>query len=167
MSNLQKIIIPVGLIAYLLCGTLAAILPRFSEDKRGAYLDLPWGKRSSVFEHIPPERVIWDEELRPIMSQHKRGAYIDLPWGRHTTMSNLQKIIIPVGLIAYLLCGTLAAILPRFSEDKRGAYLDLPWGKRSSVFEHIPPERVIWDEELRPIMSQHKRGAYIDLPWGR
>ncbi|GAA51282.1 hypothetical protein CLF_105825 [Clonorchis sinensis] len=85
----------------------------------------------------------------------------------HTGMANLQKIIIPIGLIAYLLCGTLAAILPRISEDKRGAYLDLPWGKRSSVFEHIPPEHAIWEEELRPIISQHKRGAYIDLPWGR
>ncbi|KAF7255737.1 hypothetical protein EG68_07820 [Paragonimus skrjabini miyazakii] len=53
-----------------------------NDEKRGAYLDLPWGKRSIPGEYVRFFDKSRDEEFHPHGDYYKRMAYHDLPWGR-------------------------------------------------------------------------------------
>ncbi|KAA3674191.1 uncharacterized protein DEA37_0004823 [Paragonimus westermani] len=60
----------------------AAHLYEQNDEKRGAYLDLPWGKRSIPDDYVRFFDKSRDEEFHPRGQYYKRMAYHDLPWGR-------------------------------------------------------------------------------------
>ncbi|CAL8087206.1 unnamed protein product [Calicophoron daubneyi] len=64
-------------------GRRSVALSEDSRPRRGAYVDLPWGKRSpSLYEDRFEPNYNDEFTANPLSGDYKRASYADLPWGR-------------------------------------------------------------------------------------